>query len=138
LTQFIGRTERALRALMDLVLADTGGTFHQWVALNFTAVNGERIDRAQLIATVANAVQIDDTAANAVITELIDDGLLETVSGYVVAFTDAGRDRYVRIRATVDRTTAPLYADLPPGDLATARRVLTTISERADIQLARV
>jgi hypothetical protein len=138
LTQFIGRTERALRALMDLVLADTGGTFHQWVALNFTAVNGESIDRAQLIATVANAVRIDDTAADAVITELIDEYLLETVSESVVAFTDAGRERYVRIRGVIDQTSAPLYADLPPSELAAARRVLNTIAERADIQLARV
>jgi DNA-binding MarR family transcriptional regulator len=138
LTQFIGRTERALGALMDLVLADTGGTFHQWLALNFTAVNGESVARAQLSATVANAVRIDESTADAVITELLDEGLLEAVSGSFVAFTDSGRERYARIRATIDQTTAPLYADLPPGDLATARRVLTTISERADIQLARV
>jgi hypothetical protein len=123
---------------MDLVLADTGGTFHQWVALNFTAVNGESIERAQLIATVANAIRIDDAAADGVITELHDEGLLETVSGSVVAFTDAGRERYLRTRAAIDQTSAPLYADLPPSDLAVARRVLNTISERADIQLARV
>jgi hypothetical protein len=123
---------------MDLVLADTGGTFHQWVALNFTAVNGESIERAQLIATVANAIRIDDAAADGVITELHDEGLLETVSGSVVAFTDAGRERYLRTRAAIDQTSAPLYADLPPSDLAAARRVLNTISERADIQLARV
>ena len=49
LTQFIGRTERTLKTLMDRVLTSTGGTFHQWVALNFTAVNGESIDRPQLI-----------------------------------------------------------------------------------------
>jgi hypothetical protein len=123
---------------MDLVLADTGGTFHQWVALNFTAVNGESIERAQLIATVANAIRIDDAAADGVITELHDEGWLETVSGSVVAFTDAGRERYLRTRAAIDQTSAPLYADLPPSDLAAARRVLNTISERADIQLARV
>jgi DNA-binding MarR family transcriptional regulator len=123
---------------MDLVLADTGGTFHQWIALNFTAVNGESIDRGQLAATIANAVRIDGAAADAVITELIDEGLLETVPESAVAFTDAGRDRYLRIRGAIDQTTAPLYADLPPADLAIARRVLNTISERADMQLERV
>ena len=64
LTQLIGRTERALLPLMDVVLAGTGGTFHQWVALNFTAVNGGSIERSQLIARLADALQIDDTAAD--------------------------------------------------------------------------
>jgi hypothetical protein len=137
LTQFIGRTERTLRALMDQVLAGTGGTFHQWVALNFTAVNGESIDRGQLIAGLANAPQTDDTAAEATIAEMVDERLLLTASGSVVALSDAGRERYARIRAAIDQTTAPLFADIPADDLATARRVLTTISERADTQIAR-
>lgn len=137
LTQFIGRTERTLRALMDQVLAGTGGTFHQWVALNFTAVNGESIDRGQLIAGLANALQTDDTAAEATIAEMVDERLLLTASGSVVALSDAGRERYARIRAAIDQTTAPLFADIPADDLATARRVLTTISERADTQIAR-
>jgi hypothetical protein len=137
LTQFIGRTERTLRALMDQVLADTGGTFPQWVALNFTAVNGDSIDRNQLIARLANALQIDDTAAEATITEMADERLLQTASGSLIALSDAGRDRYTRIRAAIDQTTAPLYAYIPADDLAAARRVLTTISERADTLLAR-
>jgi DNA-binding MarR family transcriptional regulator len=137
LTQVIGRTERALGPLMDRVLAGTGGTFHQWVALNFTAVDGDSIDRSQLIARLANALQIDDTAAEATIAEMADEGLLQTVSGSVVALSDAGRERYARIRAATDQTSAPLYAGIPADDLATTRRVLTTISERADTQLAR-
>jgi hypothetical protein len=71
LTQLIGRTERALFRLMDLVLAGTGGTFLQWVALNFTAVNGDSIERGQLVGRLANALQIDDTAAEAGITEMV-------------------------------------------------------------------
>jgi DNA-binding MarR family transcriptional regulator len=138
LTQFIGRTERTLRALMDLVLADTGGTFHQWVALNFTAAEGDGIDRSELVARLASALQIDDAVAEATIAEMADEGLLQTPSGAFVALNDAGRERYERIRTAVDEITAPLYGDLPPGDLAVARRVLTTISDRADTLLARV
>jgi DNA-binding MarR family transcriptional regulator len=122
---------------MDRVLAGTGGTFHQWVALNFTAVNGESIDRSLLIARLAGALQIDDTAADAVITELAAEGLLQSASGSVVALSDAGRERYARIRAAIDQTTAPLFADISADDEATTRRVLTTISERADVELAR-
>src|SRR5258708_3067371 len=81
LPQFIGRTERPLRALMDLVLADTGGTFPQWVALNITAAGGDSIDRSELIAQLAGALQIDDTAAEATIAEMADEQLLQTASG---------------------------------------------------------
>ena len=137
LTQFIGRTERTLRALMDRVLAGTGGTFHQWVALNFAAVNGDSIDRSQLVARLADALQTDDTAAEAAIDELASEGLLQTASGSLVALSDAGRERYARIRAAIDQTTAPLFADIPAGDEAATRRVLTTIAERAGAQLAR-
>jgi DNA-binding MarR family transcriptional regulator len=136
LAQFIGRTERTLRALMEQVLAGTGGTFDQWVALNFTAVNGDSIDRSQLIARLADALQIDETAAEATITYMSEERLLQTASGSVVSLSDAGRERYARIRAAIEQTTAPLYADISADDLATARRVLTTISARAKAQLA--
>jgi DNA-binding MarR family transcriptional regulator len=137
LTQLIGRTERALSPLMDRVLAGSGGTFHQWVALNFTAVNGDSIDRGQLVARVANALQIDDTAAEATITGMAGERLLQTEPGSVVALSDAGRERYARIRAAIDRTTASLFADIPADDMAAAQRVLTTVADRAGTQLAR-
>ncbi|MCW3063185.1 MAG: hypothetical protein JWN32_357 [Solirubrobacterales bacterium] len=137
LTQYIGRTERTLRALMDQVLAGAGGTFHQWVALNFTASGGESIDRSQLVGQLANAVRIDGTAAEATITEMTDERLLQTASGSLVALSDAGRERYARTRAAIEQTTAPLFADIPADDMAAARRVLTTVAERADTQLAR-
>jgi DNA-binding MarR family transcriptional regulator len=137
LTQFIGRTERTLRALMDQVLSGTGGTFHQWVALNFTAVNGAGVDRPQLAARLADALQIDDTAANAIITELAAEGLLQTDSKAVVVLSGAGRERYALTRAAIDQTTAPLFADISADDEATTRRVLTTVAERAHLQLAR-
>jgi DNA-binding MarR family transcriptional regulator len=121
---------------MDQVLAGTGGTFHQWVALNFTAVNGNSIDRGELMARLADA-QIDRAAAEAAITELAGEGLTETAAGSLVALTDAGRERYARLRAAIDHTTAPLFADLPADDVAATQRVLATISERAAAQLAR-
>jgi DNA-binding MarR family transcriptional regulator len=107
------------------------------VALNFTAVNGESIDRPQLIARLTGALQIDDAAADAVIAELVAEGLLQTESESAVGFSDPGRERYARTRDAIDKTTAPLFADIPADDEATTRRVLTTIAERADTQLAR-
>jgi DNA-binding MarR family transcriptional regulator len=136
LTQIIGRTERALSPLMDRVLAGTGGIFPQWVALTLTAANGDGIERPQLIARLAGALQIDDTAADAVIGELADEQLLNTESDSVVALSDAGRERHAAIRAAIDQIAAQLFAEIPADDEATTRRVLTTIADRADAQLA--
>jgi hypothetical protein len=135
LTQSIGRTERALRPLMDQVLTRTGGTFDQWVVLNFTAVNGDGIDRSQLIARLGRRVVDLQGVGEAAITEMADERLLQAASGSAVTLGDAGRERYARIRAAIDQITAALYADIPADDLATVQRVLSTISERAGTQL---
>ena len=66
-----------------------------------------------------------------------DEQLLQIGSESVVALNDAGRERYARIRTAIDQITAPLYGDLPPGDVAVTRRVLNTIADRADTLLAR-
>jgi DNA-binding MarR family transcriptional regulator len=137
LTQFIGQTERTLSALMTRVLTRTGGTFPQWVALTFAAAGDDGIARPELVARLAAALQVDDTAADAVIAELADEGLLQTPSGPVVALTDAGRERHASTRAAIDQITGPLFADIPAADEATTRRVLTTITDRAATQLAR-
>jgi DNA-binding MarR family transcriptional regulator len=137
LTESIGRTERTLRALMDQVLATTGGTFHEWVVLNLVADNGNEIERSQLSTRLANALQIDDTMAEATLADMADERLLQPAPRSAVALSDAGRKRYERIRSAVDQTTASLYAGLTADDVAITRRLLTTISERADIRLAR-
>jgi hypothetical protein len=134
LTQTIGRSESRLRAVMYRVLADTGGTFHQWVALSITASHGGATGRAQLIGLVTDAVA-DAVEAEAAVVELEAYGLLERSSESDVAITDAGHERHQRISAAIVQTTAPLYADLPPEDLVATQRVLRTITERATVLL---
>jgi hypothetical protein len=119
------------------LLADTGGAFHQWVALNFTALTGDSIDSSKLIARPAAALQIHETAAEATIAERADEQLLQIGSESGVALNDAGRERYAHIRTAIDEITAPMYGDLSPGDVAVTRRVLNTIADRADTLLAR-
>ena len=58
------------------------------------------------------------------------------MSGSVVALSSAGRERYASIDAAIDETTGPLFAEIPADDMAAARRVLTTITERANTELA--
>jgi DNA-binding MarR family transcriptional regulator len=135
--QLIGQTERALSALMRPVLARTGGTFHQWVALSVTTTHGGSMDRGELIATITDALRIDDAVVEATIAELAAAGFLESSTESVIALNESGRERYAHIRAAVGETSAPLYADIPDDDLATARRVLTTIADRAAAELIR-
>jgi DNA-binding MarR family transcriptional regulator len=131
LTQSIGQTAGTLRRLVKRVLADTDTTYEQWMALNLAASSGG-IDRHQLSARLADAVQIESAAAAATVRELSAAGFLETEPRRPVGLSDTGRDRHARIRGVLDKATAPLSADLPVDDLAAARRVLAAISQRAD------
>lgn len=137
-TQVIGQAENALGALMNRVLARTGGTFHQWVALNLTAVSGGTIDRDQLVSRMTGALKIDDAAALAAIAELTTSQLLQGLPGERarVGLTDTGQTRYRQIRTAIEEVTARLYGDLPADDLATAGRVLAVITTRANTELA--
>jgi hypothetical protein len=137
-TQVIGQAENALGALMNRVLTTTGGTFHQWVALNLTAASGGTIDRDQLVGRMTGALKIDDAAALAAIAELTASRLLKALpgEGSRVGLTDAGQARYRQLRTAIDELTARLYGDLPADDLATAGRVLSVITARANAELA--
>jgi DNA-binding MarR family transcriptional regulator len=136
--QVIGQAERALGALMDRVLAATGGTFHQWVALTLTTAAGGTIDRDQLLSRMTGALKVDHATAQAVIAELTAAQLLEDQPGEAarVRLTDTGQARHRQLRTAIDQLTARLYGDLPADDLATSGRVLGVITARANAELA--
>jgi hypothetical protein len=135
--QVIGQAEHATRAVLDRLLDRTGGTFHQWVALNLTAASGGVIERDELVRRMTGGLKIDDPAVLATVAELTDAELLEILpDGSRVGLTDAGRARYHQIRGSVDAITSRLYGDLPADDLATAARVLTVVTARANAELA--
>jgi hypothetical protein len=56
--------------------------------------------------------------------------------GSRVGLSEAGQGRYREIRAVLQGVTARLFADFPPEDLATAGRVLSIITTRANAELA--
>lgn len=136
--QIIGQTERALRALMNKVLATAGGTFPQWVALTITAGADDGIDRERLIERLADALAVDASAASAVMTELIESDLLRTLPGpdRRRGLSERGRNRHARIRDAIGDVTGRLFGDAADEDLRTAGRVLTLITARARAELA--
>ena len=133
-TQVIGQTESALGALLEPLLVDAGITFQQWLVLTVTTASGGRADRGQLVARIAGARKVDGTEIESAIAELTAAGLA-TASG-PLALTDSGRDVYQRIRGAIEELNAELFA-FPPEDLATAGRVLSIVTERANAVLAR-
>ena len=68
------------------------------------------------------------------ISELTSAGLILDRSR--VGLTEAGQARHREIRAALNEVTARLFGDFPPEDLATAGRVLTIVTARADAELA--
>src|SRR2546430_1849111 len=132
--QVIGQAESALGALLEPLLAGAGITFQQWLVLTITAASGGRADRGQLVARIAGARKVDGTAVESAIAELAAAGLA-TATG-PLALTDSGRNVYQRIRGAVEEIDAELFA-FPSEDLATAGRVLSVVTERANAVLAR-
>ena len=148
-TQVIGQTESALGALLEPLLAVAGITFQQWLVLTVTAASGGRTDRGQLVARIAGARKVDGAEVESAIAELTAAGLataelataglataeLATATG-PLALTDSGQDMYQRIRGAIEELNAELFA-FPSEDLATAGRVLSIVTERANAVLAR-
>jgi DNA-binding MarR family transcriptional regulator len=134
--QILGQAEKAHKPLLDRILAPTGTTMNQWVALKLTAVSGGAADRDRLTSMIAGALKIDEAAVLAVIAELTTAELLKDVPGEGprVGFTDAGQAFYQQINDAVDEIIARVYADIPVEDLTTAARVLMIITDRLNAE----
>ena len=138
-TQIIGQTEKALNAILDRQLAGTELTEPQWVALTIAVMSGGTDDRDSFSSRVAGALKISDAEAQALLAELSTRKLLELpdTDGAPVGPTDAGRQVHGRIRTAIVGITDRLWGDLAPEDLTVAGRVLGTVLERANAELAR-
>ena len=137
--QVIGQAESALGAILDPLLARTGTTFNQWLVLAVSAASGATIDRDQLLTQITGARKIDDSAVLTAIAELTSAELVQALpgEGSRIGLTETGQARYRSIRTALDEVISQLFGDLPAEDLATAGRVLTIITERANAEVAR-
>jgi DNA-binding MarR family transcriptional regulator len=136
-TALIGQTENALVAILNRELAGTGVTDHQWTALVLAAA-GEPASRGQLTARVARALATDQATAAGHIDALVAAGLAQARPdpGSGVALTEAGQQLLGRVRKQTGEITQQLWGDLPAAELQTAHRVLSTMLERAQAELA--
>jgi len=132
-TQVIGQAESALGALLDPILARIGTTFTQWLVLTVTTAGGGEADRGQLVARISSARKIDGAEVESAIGELRALGMLQGT--VLVSLTVPGQARYGQIRRAIDELSARLF-DFPADDLATAGRVLSIVTARANAELA--
>jgi DNA-binding MarR family transcriptional regulator len=136
--EILGQAENAQGAIMERILGRAGITFHHWVVLSVVSRSEGTVARDQLVGRVTAALKIDAAAVAATISELDASGLLDALPGEAsrLRMTDTGQARYGQIRAAVDEVTTRLYGEFPADDLATAGRVLTIITARANAELA--
>ena len=136
--RLLGQTEKALNAFLDRELAGTGLTEPQWVALTLLSTDGDGADRAELVDRVAGVLKVDRPRAEARIGELVEAGLIAAAGGEGsgIEATEAGKRLHRRVRAATTAIAQRLWGDLPAEDLEAAGRVLGTVLERADAELA--
>jgi hypothetical protein len=135
--QVLGQAERATRAVLEALLAETGTPFVQWVALNLAA-QAEAAQREttpdELIGQLVTGLRITAPEGRATIDALVSDSLVTV--GDEVRLTKDGAAKHQLISDGIAEITGRLYRDLPHDDLVVARRVLETLTERARAELA--
>jgi len=134
----LGQTEKTLNVILDRQLVGTGLNEHQWITLTLAVTAGGTLDRDQLAGRVAGGVKVTEAQAQARIAELIAANLVEAPDADESALkvTETGEELHRCIRTAVGDITRRLWGDLPADDLNTAGRVLSTVLERANAELA--
>ncbi|MFB7978407.1 hypothetical protein [Streptomyces vinaceus] len=124
----IGIAYHAIAAVRDRLLAASGLTFHQSVALKAVA---DGLDRAGAADRVGATLRIGAAQADALLGELAGAGLLEGER-----LTGKGRDVQDRFTDTVAGLTERLYAGIPVAEREIAARALAHVAARANAELA--
>ncbi|MFE9690748.1 MarR family winged helix-turn-helix transcriptional regulator [Micromonospora sp. NPDC005806] len=133
--QLIGRTEKALNALLDRQLAGTGITEPQWVTLTLTVTSGGTLTGDALLARISDALKVDEADARRRVAELAAAGLVRT-TGNTIAATERGEAQWREVRETINQITPKLWGDLPEAELTIAGRVLNAVLARANALLS--
>lgn len=127
--QVIGITYHAIAAVRDRLLAGSGLTFHQSVALKAVS---DGLDRAGAVGYLTAKLKIDEPAAGVLLDELADAGLVE---GALPSLTDRGDSVQRAFTDAVAETAERLYGDLPEADREVVARALAHVTTRANAEL---
>ncbi|NEA44881.1 MarR family transcriptional regulator [Streptomyces sp. SID10815] len=125
----------AARGVLEHVLAGYGLTFQQHIALRAAVTADAPQSPDDLVAQVRGALKADPADIRATLDALVAGALL-AVDGPHLRPTGAGRERVGAVTAATAPLSARVWAGIPTADLAAAGRVLATVTERADAELA--
>ncbi|MFI1470579.1 MarR family transcriptional regulator [Streptomyces wuyuanensis] len=131
----LGLAHYAARGVLEHVLARHGMTFRQQIALR-AAVNADAPQTPDdLVAQIRASLKSDPADIRTTLDELLAGRLLVT-DGTRLRATDAGRELLTAVGAETAPISARIWGGIPAEDLAAAGRVLTTVTERANTELA--
>lgn len=131
----IGEAQRAVGAVLDSLLAETGTPFVTWVLVNMLATAPGPLGRGELVDRMAFGLKLDRPSAESAVSDAVAAGLVRV--GPAVELTPAGRELHARVSGGIAAVTPELYGGIPASDLATAHRVLRTVIARANAYLTR-
>ena len=134
----IGRAEKAHAAFLKPLLAGSMLDERQWITLQLAVGAGDRIQENDLVSRVAGAAHYDKHGVEAAIAALRRASLIEVHAGEGdrLGVTSEGRALVTTLRRKTTELVGPAYASIPPEDLATAARVLNTITAKLSEELA--
>jgi hypothetical protein len=135
--QDIAEAQGAVTRLLERALAGTGTNRYEYVTLRVLTLRGPFASASELHEFLAGQAQLGLTpeAAAGLLGGIEERGLASgTALGGLgpAEATPAGTALLAKLTETVASTTRELFAASDPADLATAHRVLTHITQRAD------
>jgi hypothetical protein len=139
-TQLIGQVEKALGAILERLLAGSGVTEPEWVALSVLSAGDDSADEESAVQRTAAALKVDRETARSCLDRLEAHGLLGPAEGAqgTFAVTSSGRAFHASLRVRIGEIVTRLWGDLPADELVVSATVLNTVLSRADTELARL
>ncbi|MEV6429644.1 hypothetical protein [Nocardia sp. NPDC051463] len=132
----IGQVEKHHTAVLNRVLAGTTLDEKRWITLNQAVAAGAPVERAAHIVHVAGMTQWEPAAVAAALNALVETRHVAELPGALVEVTETGRALVAKVRAESGAIVSRAYGVVSAEDLATAARVLTTITGRLSEELA--
>lgn len=134
LTRTIGKTERALQALLQSRLSVSGLSFPDWTVMVFLA--GGPLDKSMLAGRLSEGRIVQPVEVPALIDGLVEAGLL-IQDGDAIALSAAGRTVFNEVHTRVGEATREVLDGISADDMDATTRTLAHLAGKAEALLAR-
>ena len=131
----VGQAEAVLSKLLARVLAETGTSRKDYLALQRLASLGGTATREAYIFDLSDALEIDLWAAGELADALAESGILDEADG-TIRLGGRGQDLRGRIAGSAGALTRALLAPVSPADVETTVRTLHEVTRRGRDLLA--